>query len=137
MYGSCSCRNFELDWQLIDLSLVPRACQCDYCRPRSLAYVSKPGSRFTVTVHNSQFHQVVQQGSQSAHFHECSHCATLVCVTADIDGRTYGAVNAACMDNKLGFAEPVSFSVGGLSAMDKQQRWRQLWCCPVELVAGS
>ena len=32
MYGGCDCKNIEIVWHIADQELVPRACQCEYCR---------------------------------------------------------------------------------------------------------
>jgi hypothetical protein len=92
--------NIEICWQITDYSLVPRGCPCDYCAQKSAAYVSKSGSRFAVIIHNSALHRTVQNGSHQAHFRECAHCGDVVFVTAQIEGETYGALNAHCLHNR-------------------------------------
>ena len=131
MHGSCRCRNFEVIWQIVDFSLVPRACQCTYCVSKSAAYVSKSGTKFEVTIHNETLHRVVQHGSNSAFFHECAHCNELVFVTAEIEDELYGVLNAYCLQNKLGFATPVETVFDTQTAAQKRQRWRLNWCHPV------
>lgn len=42
--GRCSCGNLSVHWQTVDYSVVPRACQCDYCRAHDAAWVAKPAS---------------------------------------------------------------------------------------------
>ncbi|MFT4615454.1 MAG: hypothetical protein ACI9NT_002608 [Bacteroidia bacterium] len=131
--GHCPCRNFELVWQTVDLSLVPRACQCEYCRGKGAAYVSKSGSAFTVQIHQPEMHNVVRHGSGTAMFHECGGCGAVVFVTAEIEGLTYGALNAACINNTRGFGSPVTVDFSAQDAADKVSRWQQNWCCPVTL----
>ena len=41
---------------------------------------------------------------------------------------TYGALNAHCLENKLGFSEPVKMDVAGQTAEQKRERWRKNWC---------
>ena len=129
--GRCPCGNFRIDWQTVDHSLVPRACQCDYCRGHDAAWVSKSGTRVSVHIASGSFHRVTRQGSGSAAFHECAGCDVVVCVTAEIDGDTYGALNAACIDNRAGFGTPVDKDFSGQGPSDKQARWRDNWCAPV------
>ncbi|ARN72879.1 hypothetical protein [Oceanicoccus sagamiensis] len=131
LYGNCDCKNIEIIWHTVDYCFVPRACQCTYCQARSAAYVSKPNSRFEVVIHNSSLHKVVQHGSASAGFHECTSCDQLIFVTAEIDGELYGALNANHLSSQLGFAPPVEMKLGDQSAEQKKQRWQQHWCCPV------
>ena len=134
LYGSCRCRNIEIRWQIIDLSLVPRACQCDYCRCRAAAWVSKSGSRFDATIRNSDLHREVTHGSGRARFHECSNCEEAVFVTAELDGELYGVLNANCLQNPQGFWSPVTTEFGTQSAEQKMERWRQNWCYPVRII---
>ena len=132
--GGCSCSNIEITWQVIDYSLVPRACQCDYCASRSAAYVSKSGTRFEAVIRDSQYHRTIRHGSNSAVFHECTNCNQVLFVTAEIDGALYGALNANHLVNKFGFADPVRVNFSSHTAAQKRRRWHQNWCYPVVIV---
>lgn len=136
MYGSCSCKNIEIHWQTIDYSLVPRACQCDYCRSRQAAWVSKSGSKFEIRIHREALHRAATHGSGCAAFHECCHCGEVVFVTAEIDGALYGVLNANCLQNPQGFAPAVRTEFASQSAQQKIDRWRQNWCHPVRIVSA-
>lgn len=135
--GHCSCRNFELSWQTVDYSLIPRACQCAYCRNKGAAYVSKSGSGFSVHVHKPDSYKLVRQGSGTAAFHECSFCNMVVFVTAKIGGQTYGAINSACINNRQGFGAAVAMDFSVQDALEKTRRWQQNWCSPVSLTMGE
>jgi len=89
--------NIEITWHTIDYSLVPRAGQCAYCAAKSANYITKSGTRFEVLIGSDSYHNEVQHGSNSAVFHECTHCAQVKFVTAQIDGELYGALNAATL----------------------------------------
>jgi hypothetical protein len=131
LYGGCSCNNIAVIWHTVDYSLVPRACQCDYCQSKSAAYVSKSGTRFEAKIRKEHFHHKAQHGSNSAVFHECSNCDQVVFVTVAIEGELYGALNANLLNNRLGFSSPVETNVSDQTAEQKLDRWRQNWCCPV------
>jgi hypothetical protein len=133
MRGRCSCNNIEVLWHTVDYSVVPRACQCDYCLAKNAAYVSKSGTTVEVFIHKRDQHRITTQGSGVARFHECGNCGELVLVTADIDGEIYGALNATCLSNKLGFSPPVLVDYTGDTAVRKRERWRQHWCHPVRI----
>jgi len=137
MRGSCNCNNFEILWRTVDYSVVPRACQCEYCLARGAAYVSKSGTAIEVRVRNDNLHRIVTHGTGSAGFHECAGCGDLVLVTAAIGNELYGALNAGCMDNKLGFSEPVQTHFVSQTVAQRRERWRQNWCCPVRITASS
>ena len=131
MHGNCRCRNIEVSWQIRDYSLVPRACQCTYCLQHAAAWVSKSGSNFAVTIHNTERYSTVEQGSHTALFHQCANCDQVVFVTTCIDGELYGALNANCMHNKSGFPKPLATDFSAQSAVEKLTRWQQHWCRPV------
>ena len=131
MHGNCRCKNIEIFWQIIDYSLVPRACQCTYCRQQSAAWVSKSGSKFAATIHHTELYSTVEHGSNTALFHQCANCNQVVFVTTCIDGELYGALNANCMHNKSGFPKPVATDFSAQSAVEKLTRWQQHWCRPV------
>lgn len=129
--GSCRCRNIEVHWRTVDFTVVPRACQCDYCRSQGAAYVSKAGTSVDVQILDANQHRVIQHGSHSAAFHECGNCGELVIVTVTLDGETYGALNAHCLVNRFKFASAIEADYSDQTAEQKQARWRQNWCAPV------
>lgn len=135
--GGCDCNNIRVNWQVVDRSLVPRACQCDYCLSMSAAYVAKAGTRFEAFILNEKFHRKVQHGSNSAVFHECSNCSQILFVTAEMENELYGALNANHLNNKFGFKVSVKASFSSQTAEDKRDRWRQNWCCPVLIKTTS
>lgn len=137
VYASCLCKNIEIDWQLTDRSLIPRSCQCSYCISKGAAYISKSGTKFSVTVHRDKLHRQIQQGSHNAIFHECGHCDTLVFVTAELDGDLYGVINSKCVRSDLGFVAAIKTNFEDQSSETKQLRWRQNWCCPVSIAISS
>ncbi len=128
--GSCQCGNLQLAWHSVDLSCVPRACQCDYCVSHAATWVSKSGTAVDLRIHRPAMHRVIRHGSNTAAFHECAYCGLPVLVTADIDGVVYGALNAAVLDNPAA-PPPTTFEYDGQTAGDKLARWQQNWCYPV------
>ena len=135
MRGSRTCNNIEVTWHIVDYSLVPRACQCNYCISKTAAYVSKSGTKFEVIIRNSNLHRTIQHGSNNAIFHECSNCGQVIFVTVEIEDELYGALNANILNNKLGFSAPVQVNFSAQTTAQKQQRWRQNWCCPVTITS--
>ena len=129
--GSCRCKNFKVNWHCFDYSMVPRACQCSYCLSKNASYVSKSGTRFEVYIKDKSQHNIVQQGSRSALFHECTNCQDLVCVTVEIEGIQYGVLNSTVLKNKFGFVDSHKMNFEGQSNEQKQQRWQNNWCYPV------
>lgn len=112
MRGGCRCGNIQLDWRSVDLSIVPRACACDFCRTRAVLWVGKAGT-------------------ETARFHECGHCDTLVLASCGIDGLCHGVLNANCLVNPAGFAAPVPLVLADEPLAERLERRRRNWCCPV------
>tara|TARA_R110002110_G_scaffold205066_1_gene416762 strand:+ start:166526 stop:166948 length:423 start_codon:yes stop_codon:yes gene_type:complete len=131
--GRCNCGNIQLVWQTVDYSVVPRACQCAYCRVCNANYVSKTGTGFQVTIRKASLHQIDQQGAGFAEFHSCVHCARLVFVSAEIGGDIYGAIESSCLQNPMGFAQPVKVDPAALGVEEKQTRWQHNWCDRVSI----
>lgn len=131
LLGACRCNNIGLIWHNVDFSLVPRSCQCDYCRGRGAAWVSKRGSALQVKIRRADIHSVAQQGAGLARFHECLHCGDVACVTADIEGDVYGAVNVHALLQAERFPPPRATDFSAQSGQEKLSRWQQNWCCPV------
>jgi len=129
--GGCDCNNIEIIWHTVDCSLVPRACQCDYCSSKAAAYVTKSGTGFDVSIRSEQFHNKIQHGSNSATFHECANCDQVIFVTSEIDGELYGALNSRQLTNKFGFSTTVKLNFSSQTTEQKRERWRQNWCQPV------
>ena len=130
-YGSCECKNIEIYWEVENLTLTPRACQCGYCMSMGAAYISKSGSTFEANIRTDACYHKVQHGSRNAIFHECTNCHIVVFVTAEMDGTVYGVLNANCLVNQAGLSTPITTNFGTESGAQKQQRWRQNWCQPV------
>ena len=126
--GACACNNLSVTWRTVDYSLVPRACQCGYCRERDVAWVSKSGTFVAIDVARPALHRVQRQGSGQAAFHECANCDGVVAVTAQLEGELFAALNANCLHNPAGFAQPVAMTPGEQSPREKAQRWRSNWC---------
>jgi hypothetical protein len=102
---------------------------------KGASYVSKSGTAVDVLIHKTRQYKIVTQGSGSAWFHECSACGDVVCVTVQIDGTIYGALNAQCMKNKLGFPVAEKTDLSGQTITQKRDRWRQNWCHPVTITS--
>ena len=131
--GRCHCGNLSVHWQTVDYSVAPRACQCSFCRERDAAWVSKPGSRVRLAVRDTTGYRVVRQGSETARFYECAHCAAVMLVAFDDGEDTFAALNARYLRNPRGFGATVEVDYSGQGEGDKVPRWRANWCCPVQL----
>ncbi|MFK7974537.1 MAG: hypothetical protein AB8C02_00285 [Halioglobus sp.] len=139
--GSCRCRNIELEWQTVDLSLVPRACQCPFCKDHNASYVSKSGTPVKVSVRKPNLHRNTRHGSEQATFHSCDNCGDLVLVTVvvTVDGTavTYGALNANVVHNPKGFSPARLADYSLDTPATKAQRWQDNWCYPITFASAG
>ncbi|TLY49012.1 MAG: aldehyde-activating protein [Gammaproteobacteria bacterium] len=134
LHGSCHCGQLNLQFSTAQdpASLVPRACDCSFCRKHGAAYISDPAGRLSIHARGGALRHY-QQGSNNADFLVCGCCGVLVAVVFEHLSRLYGAVNAGCLDGKARLAEAVPASPQMLSADDKISRWIRLWVPDVEL----
>jgi len=134
LHGSCHCGQLSLAFStaLPPESLIPRACDCSFCRKHGAAYISDPAGRLSIHARGGAARHY-QQGSNNADFLVCGRCGVLVAVLFEHLSRVYGAVNAGCLDGKPCFGEAVASSPQMLSADDRISRWIRLWVPDVEL----
>jgi len=134
MIGYCNCKNLKVTWDLRDLSLTPRACQCDFCLSHNVQWLSKSGSKFELSINLFANYEAVQTGTKSAVFHKCSYCQTIIATTVTIDRIHYGAVNLNCLNQKHRFpkARPTIFD-NVKSANERKIIWQQNWCSPATI----
>ena len=135
MLGSCHCKNLIIDWKIRNLSLIARACQCNYCRSKQVHWVSKPGASFSLKVRYLNKYQVNNNGLYLAQFHECLNCQSVVAVSTNIDNKTYGAINLRCLSQSQRFPEEKKVSPEkNQTITERQKMWQQNWCYPVEII---
>ena len=131
--GGCHCGALRWDFETgQDLSrMVPRACDCDFCRRHRAAWLADPDGRLRIRAGDAV--QRYRQGSGQAEFLLCRDCGVLVAVVARTDdGRLLGAVNRNAFDPPARFGEETVVSPRLLAADAKLARWTQVWM-PVTL----
>lgn len=130
----CRCKNIKIEWSIRDFSLVPRACQCNFCLSKNAQWLSKSGSRFELSINYRQHYRLTQQGTNTAYFHQCTHCGEFTAATAIIGKQRYGAINANCLNAPHRFADAKRVTPSSLdSALSRQNIWQQNWCSPVTI----
>ena len=136
--GSCHCGRLRVAFST-DLGaarFTPRECDCSFCRKHGAAYISDPAGRLSIAFSQGALHRY-RQGSNTAEFLVCSQCGVLVAVTFEHNSRVYGALNVGCLDEPVGFGNPVPASPQLLGADEKVARWLALWVPDVELLASG
>lgn len=126
--GSCQCgqTTFVLSLPHPLKCYAPRACDCDFCVPRNINWLSDPNGALTISPQaNLEF---AQHGSNQAQFWACSNCKTVVAVTHHSDdNRLIGAVNASRLQEGQQCKSPQKVSPKKLSGDRKAERWSKIW----------
>lgn len=137
--GACHCGVLRVEFSLClpPAKIVPRGCDCSFCRMHGAAYVSDPAGQLRIAIGASATPIFYRQGSESARFHLCSECGVLVAVSYAHQGQLHGAVNVACLDERADFGEPIKASPRLLSADEKIARWLQSWVPDVQMVSAD
>jgi len=92
--GQCGCGAVKIKLTLPNTlgDYAARACDCDYCIERNVAYVSDPTGSLEIT--SDENLKVDQHGSEQAKFLSCKHCNEMIAVTYEFDDLVKGAANA-------------------------------------------
>jgi hypothetical protein len=133
--GGCHCGRLTLAFETAQApaTLVPRACDCSFCRKHGAAWVSDPAGTLAIAAREMDGWGEYRQGSERARFLLCHDCGVLVAVVFAQDGRVFGAVNAVCLEPADTLDAALPASPQRLSPGEKTTRWRQLWTPDVRL----
>ncbi len=125
--GQCQCAkvtfSLELPQPLADYSA--RACDCDFCMQRGIAYLSHPDG--AVVINCAEPLVVNRQGSEQAMFVACGDCGTVIAAMVKTDDGLIGAVNAGLLDEAEQLQAAIVVSPKLLDAEDKLARWKSVW----------
>ena len=134
--GGCQCGAVRMVYRCHDAlsAQVARSCQCEFCLPRSASYLSDAKGELEVQVKDPRYLYAHRFGTNTADFIHCVVCNTEVYVTSDIDGRRYGLVRSAALDDCEAPCECDEISHGGESLGQRLLRRAQSWIPDVRLV---
>jgi len=133
-HGACDCGAVRLVYHCnaaLD-ELQARACQCDYCRPAGLSYLSEPASRLQVLVRDMRYLYAQTFATATAEFMHCAVCNHAVYVRSEIEGNNYALVVAQTL---AGWPLPIQVlpkDFGTESVADRLQRRRANWIGQLE-----
>jgi hypothetical protein len=125
--GKCICGSVAIKFTLPKSinSLVPRACDCDFCRTRNIAYLSHPEGK--IVIQSTLQLDPLKQGSNQAEFLTCKTCQQVIAVSFNSTKAYVGALNSKVLDVYSALAAPEIVSPQKLNANEKIQRWTSLW----------
>jgi len=129
MEGGCHCGQLSIAIELTapPFSFHPRACDCGFCLKHGAAYLSDPNGMLELRAREPQNRGAYRQGSEAAEFVICKSCGIMIAVVCREGDRTYAAVNVNALSEPHIFGETQVISPMQLSALEKTQRWRQVW----------
>ncbi len=127
--GSCHCGRLHiaLATRRAFARIVPRACDCSFCRKHGSVWISDPAGQLRISASDADALREYEQGSNAAKFLLCGRCGVLVAAIFRHASRLYGVANAGCLDGNAALGAPVPASPQSLGADEKIARWQQLW----------
>ena len=137
--GSCHCGNvsvvFETD--LTPADMVPRACQCSFCRLHSTAALSDPDGRLTFTATDPEALNRYSFGLGSTEFLICRNCGVYMGAFMPDGDAAFANVMAGVLDARDDISsDPVPVHRSQENLYERQTRRRAMWT-PARLVQGS
>ncbi len=137
--GGCHCGNIllEIEFAHAPGTYKPRACDCDFCRKHSAAYVSDPQGSLLVRIKDERNSSRYRQGSGMAELLLCRNCGVLVGACYRSHDRLYAAVNSKAVAAGVNFGAQQVVSPQKLSEAEKVNRWQDLWFSSVRIVTDA
>ena len=127
--ASCHCGNLRAKAAITQplASIVPRACDCDFCTRHGAAYLSDARGQLAFLINDSNQVMTYNQGSGAADFVLCRTCGVLMGVVYRHGGHCIGALNAHTLNQRDQLPAAQTASPQLLSDGDKMERWQQIW----------
>ena len=124
---TCECGNIKINaiFSLPIEEYQASACDCDFCVPRQLAYLSDVNGSISFSPTSDM--KQLKQGSEQATFWQCNMCEQVVAVTNTTNGATIGALSKAVFDRTYVLKPSIAASPKELSADEKVERWSRVW----------
>lgn len=113
--------------------LTARACQCEFCLPRSATYLSEPDARLQVELKDHRYVYSHSFGTNTADFMHCAVCNKLVYVKSAIDGHDYALVVVAALYDSAQLALPGAVDYDGEGVSERLQRRAQRWIAHLDV----
>jgi hypothetical protein len=141
--GACHCQNLSVSFEtsFSPAEMVPRACQCSFCRMHSTAALSDPDGHLTFTVRNPGLLNRYTFGLGSTEFLICRTCGVYVGAFMPDgdpgDEAAFANVMAGVLDAReeiISATVPVHRSQENLE--ERRRRRRAMWT-PATLVQES
>jgi len=125
--GKCRCGQTKIKLSLPKAleQYSPRACDCDFCTSRNIAYLSHPDGE--LEIESIEPLGIQKQGSKQANFITCNCCKTIIAGVLQIENGLIGALNSTLLSNYASLQEPTIVSPKLLTEEEKIERWQSVW----------
>ncbi|MGS2719409.1 hypothetical protein [Paraglaciecola aestuariivivens] len=123
----CSCKQIEVAaFFPTDIeNYQARACDCSFCLPLKLAYLSDANGSFSFGPKAKM--EQLKQGSNQAIFWQCKGCKDIIGVTYQNAHEVRGALSQQLFLSQHNLLPAVEVSPKTLSPTEKTQRWSAVW----------
>jgi hypothetical protein len=127
--GGCHCGSIRVELELSRSpeSFHPRACDCEFCRKHTAAWISDREGSVRIHIAPDGHALIYRQGSGQAELVLCRHCGVLVAALYRNGGRLHAAINARSIDGAVAFGSEQPVSPQTLSSRQKAERWQDIW----------
>lgn len=134
--GRCHCGNLEVSFEtdLAPEDMVPRACQCSFCRKHSTAAVSDPAGHVTFRANDPGQLNRYTFGLGSTEFLICRTCGVYVGAFMPSGDEAFANVMAGVLDVSAEITSaPIPVHRSQENFAERQTRRREMWT-PATLV---
>ena len=135
--GGCHCGNITVTFTTdkAPADIVPRACQCSFCRKHSTRALSDAAGHIHLEVEDPALLGRYRFGLKIGDYIFCRNCGVYVSAYMDDGDRAYANVMANAMDDRDAWAPAEAISYGGEDEAGKRERRRHKWT-PATLKVG-
>jgi hypothetical protein len=128
--GRCHCGNLEVAFETSKApsQLELRECACTFCRRHGATAVTDPAGALEVRARSAAELSRYRFGLGTADFLVCRTCGVFVGAVCEVDGRTYGTLNANVLDARASLtAIPVRVDYDGEAVAQRIARRARAW----------
>lgn len=122
--GQCHCGAIRVIFETARI-LVPRACQCSFCRKHGARTVADPEGSAVLELGPDTLRY--RFGSGTTDFLICGRCGIYVGAAAELDGQIYATLNLNALDDPRPDLAATPVSYDGEEANAKADRRREKW----------
>jgi hypothetical protein len=129
--GGCHCGNITVSYRTMVApeAVVPRACQCSFCRKHNTRAVSDPQGTLEISVHDAKALNRYRFGMKAADFLICRNCGVYIAafMPDPTDDHAFATLMANVLNEQARFSQAAPADYAGEDEAGRRQRRRQRW----------